>query len=146
MRLSFLEEVDNVQTAGTRTCLRQRGERKVPNSPCVFWVVGDEDFDEQHPDEVSIVVGGVDGDARVALRQDGVHHTFVQDGVRAHGEDVLHGRHDVANGLVLQVEDRIDNGDLVLHQPLPSGWAQRFVEGDESLQPSLLVHRPMILA
>lgn len=87
----------------------------------------------------------MDGDARVASGEDVLHHLLVEDRVGGHGEDVLHGRHDAANGLGLEVEDGGDDGDFVFVEAL-LGVTERLVQSDEALEAGLLVRGAVIFA
>jgi len=101
MRLAFLEEVEDIQAARLGAGFGERGEGKVAHAQGVLGVVGDEHLDKQHANKVVLVAGIVNRNARVPSREDIIHHLLVQDGVGRHGEDVLHGRHDVAHSLGL---------------------------------------------
>jgi hypothetical protein len=87
----------------------------------------------------------VDRDTGVAGGKNDLHHLLVKDGVGGHGKDVLHGRHDVAYGLGLEIQDSRNDSDFVFIEALVD-VSQRLVQGDQALQSGLLVGGAVVLA
>ena len=146
VRLPLLEEVNDVQTRCVWASFGKGSQSEVAHTLAVLGIVCDENLDQQHANEVPWVVRGVNWDSRVALGQDNIHHLFVQNSIRAHCEDILHRRHNIANRLVLKVQNTADNCNLVFHESVSGSGAQSLVELHEGLQTRLVVHGAMILA
>ncbi|KAI6769013.1 hypothetical protein HG531_010117 [Fusarium graminearum] len=130
MRLALLEKVDNVQATGLGAGLDDSTEGHFTDGDSILRVV---------------VSRAVDGNSGVSRRKNIIHCLFVEDMVFGKRVDVGNRCHDLSDGLVLQVQNGCDNGNLILVQSL-GNFSQRLVEGDKSLETTLLVQGAVVLA
>jgi len=85
----------------------------------------------------------MDRDTTVPFGEDLVHCLDVHDLIRSHHVDVLERGHDVADGLILEIEDGGDDGHFVVVETL---CPESAVEGDEGFEAGFFVCRAFFFA
>lgn len=142
----LLEEVDDVEAGCLWAGFWKSGEGELADLFAVFWVVGNQDLDEEHADKVVFVTWFVNWDAGVTGGQDVVHGFLVKNGVGGHGKYVLHWSHDVSNWLVLEIEHGRDDCNFVLVEAIRWTRAEGLMKSDEGFETGFLVDGAVVLA